>query len=123
MKPHTTAVSLLVFRFIIDGLESSVIIPTIKVYLNNDFNTTAEFVGPVMAAYGIGGLLSGFTLGRLSDLTQRPDFIIVFCSILSAFGNFLYALASNKNYLVLARFISGFNTNAICIGGHFNPTF
>ena len=109
-------VLLLSFRFFVDGFELCCILPTLETYVRKHFHLDNYYVGVVLGAYGIGGMLSGVVLGQFADKKGRGDPFIIAGTILSAAGNLIYSLGGSIWWLVLGRFLAGINTDAIVIG-------
>ena len=113
---YQIAILLLSFRYFTDGLENSMILPTVTEYMNTRFNESISYVGLALSAYGVGGIVSGPLFGTLQDWSGRGDLIIIAGSLISALGNFVYIAAAKKQYLILGRFLCGINCDAVLLG-------
>ena len=108
----------MLFRFLTDGVEYAIILPTLWPYLKSSMNADVSYVGIVLGAYAVGGLVSAPVAGYLSDnlshIYSNKLLLSVGC-FLSMTGNFLYFLAPNKEYVTIGRFIAGFGVDPIIL--------
>jgi len=106
----------LAFRFLSDGVEYSIILPTLYNYLVKRYETDVSYVGVVMAAYAFGGLISAPFIGPLADKTGATKNIITFGCIVSFLSNMSYAFSPTKELVALARFFAGLNCDPLVLG-------
>ena len=106
----------LAFRFFTDGVEYSIILPTLYNYLVKRYETDVSYVGVVMAAYAFGGLISAPFIGPLADRTGETKNIITFGCIVSFLSNMSYAFSPTKELVALARFFAGLNCDPLVLG-------
>lgn len=106
----------LAFRFFTDGVEYSIILPTLYNYLVKRYETDVSYVGVIMAAYAFGGLISAPFIGPLADRTGETKNIITFGCIVSFLSNMSYAFSPTKELVALARFFAGLNCDPLVLG-------
>lgn len=101
------------FYGFLTGTDFAVIIPTLWDRLSLQYNADGAFLGAVMSAYSVTGVLCGLLLGKLSD--DKPNKTKLFylgAIFFSIAGHILYFIGINKYVILLARAISG-----LCLGG------
>ncbi|XP_059152559.1 uncharacterized protein LOC131938519 isoform X2 [Physella acuta] len=96
-----------VFIFICGGIEYAVILPTLWLYLRNNYNSPEYMLGLVLSAYSVAAFLSSPVLGRLTDRFHCTKKIFLICSTFELAGSFLYFIGISQWLCVSSRFISG----------------
>ena len=103
------------YRFLTDGVEYAIVIPTLHDYLRENFNQDVRYTGIVLSCYAMGGLVSAPIMGHLSDkLGSGKNLLIIGC-FLSVIGNLLYFSAPEKEFVALGRFIAGIGIDPIVL--------
>lgn len=107
----------MMFRFLTDGVEYAIILPTLWDYLKTK-NCEVSYIGIVLGVYAIGGLISaplaGYISDKLADKISTGILLSVGCC-LSVVGNFIYFIAPTKEFIALGRFIAGFGVDPIVL--------
>ncbi|XP_030583241.1 major facilitator superfamily domain-containing protein 8 [Archocentrus centrarchus] len=92
--------------FLLSGVEYAVILPTIWSYLQT-LDAAPYFLGLVLSAFSLSGLLSGPLFGHWSDRTRSTKKIILFANIFEIVGNFMYLMGYSKWLLLSSRLVAG----------------
>ena len=106
----------ILLREICDGMELSIIVPSIQDHMIYDYNhdkilDTKNFsifwASRIFIAYFSGSIISMLIFGYLRDkyFNSRP--LILFCCFTSILGNLVFILAPSIPFLVLGRFLAG----------------
>ena len=103
------AVLCMALRFLLDGMEYAIVIPTLYGFLTK-LGINVKFLGVIGASYAIGGFIAAPIFGKISDQVGSGKSVISFGCILSICGNIIYFFARNKWYLVSARFLCGLSS-------------
>ena len=96
-------------RFLLDGLEYAIIIPTLYGFLQK-MNADVKFLGIISASYAIGGFVAAPVFGKVSDMIGSGRLTIVAGCLLSVMGNLTYFFGQNQWHLVLARLFCGLSS-------------
>lgn len=97
--------------FFLTGTEYAIILPTLNGYLNY-LDAERYFLGLVLAAFSLTGLLSAPIYGRISDRTRTSKLCVIVGNLLEIGGNFMYFASSNGKMVLAARFIAGLGAGA-----------
>ena len=115
-------------RLICDGLQQTIIVPSIQDHIANDFPETSNLTSDdfsnnkidsikwssyIFISYMIGNFISLIIYGYLRDHYFRSRTLILSGYIFVITGNLLYLLAPNLIFLLLARFLTGITTGVI----------
>ncbi|KAM9386234.1 uncharacterized protein mfsd8l1 isoform 2-T3 [Pholidichthys leucotaenia] len=92
--------------FLLSGVEYAVILPTIWRYLQT-LDAEPYFLGLVLSAFSLSGLLFGPLFGHWSDRTRTTKKIILFANVFEIIGNFMYFMGYSKWLLLSSRFVAG----------------
>jgi F0F1-type ATP synthase assembly protein I len=95
------------FFAFLTGTDFAVIIPTLWDRLNQDFNSSGSFMGLVMSAYSLSGVICGLIMGKLSDEVNKTKPFYTIAIVFSILGHILYFVGINKYVILSARAISG----------------
>lgn len=97
--------------FLLSGVEYAVILPTVWRYLQT-LDAAPYFLGLVLSAFSLSGLLAGPLFGHWSDRTRTTKKIILFANLFEIIGNFMYFMGFSKWLLLSSRFVAGIGTGA-----------
>ncbi|XP_075878709.1 major facilitator superfamily domain-containing protein 8 [Nelusetta ayraudi] len=97
--------------FLLSGVEYAVILPTVWRYLQT-LDAAPYFLGLVLSAFSLSGLLAGPLFGHWSDKTRTTKKIILFANLFEIIGNFMYFMGFSKWLLLSSRFVAGIGTGA-----------
>lgn len=103
------------YRFLTDGVEYAIVIPTLHDYLRENFNQDVRYTGIVLSCYAMGGLVSAPVMGYLSDKMGSGRNLLIIGCFLSVIGNLLYFSAPKKEFVALGRFIAGIGIDPIVL--------
>jgi hypothetical protein len=95
------------FFAFLTGTDFAVIIPTLWDRLNQDFNSSGTFMGLVMSAYSLSGVICGLIMGKLSDEVNKIKPFYTIAIVFSILGHILYFVGISKYIILAARAISG----------------
>jgi ceroid-lipofuscinosis MFS transporter 7 len=95
------------FFAFLTGTDFAVIIPTLWDRLSQDFNSSGTFMGLVMSAYSLSGVICGLIMGKFSDEVNRTKPFYTIAIVFSVLGHILYFVGINKYVLLASRAISG----------------
>jgi len=104
-----TAVFCMMLRFLLDGMEYAIVLPTLYGFLGK-MNANIDYIGIIVAAYALGGFISGPIFGQVSDRFGIGKLVICFGCCLSVVGNLIYFFATTKHHLSIARFFCGLSS-------------
>ena len=92
------------------GMEYSMIIPTVYLYLTTLIHSSYPFLfyGLIPASFHMASILSGILLGRISDKTRKIWLIHQCGNMLIMLGNFFYAFPFSSLFPLSGRILSGF---------------
>jgi hypothetical protein len=102
---------LCLFAFL-TGCDFAVIIPTLWDRLSNDYNGTGVFMGFVISAYSLCGVISGFIMGKMSDDMKNTKIFYLVSILFAIFGQCLYFFGISKYFILLSRCICGVSLGA-----------
>jgi MFS family permease len=94
------------------GVEFAVIFPSVWMYLKI-FNADYWYLGLVLSAYNMIGIVSTLLVGHLADRTGRIRFMGFLWNIAEIAGNLIYALHFHVLFPLIGRMISGFGEGYI----------
>ncbi|XP_041863205.1 major facilitator superfamily domain-containing protein 8 isoform X2 [Melanotaenia boesemani] len=97
--------------FLLSGVEYAVILPTIWRYLQI-LDAAPYFLGLVLSAFSLSGLLSGPLFGHWSDRTQTTKKIILLSNLFEIVGNLMYFMGYSKWLLLSSRLVAGLGAGA-----------
>ncbi|XP_037326308.2 uncharacterized protein mfsd8l1 [Pungitius pungitius] len=97
--------------FLLSGVEYAVILPTIWRYLQT-LEAAPYFLGLVLSAFSLSGLLTGPLFGYWSDRSGTTKKIILFANCFEIIGNFMYFMGFSKWLLLSSRLVAGIGTGA-----------
>uniref|UniRef100_A0AAQ4PX16 Major facilitator superfamily (MFS) profile domain-containing protein n=1 Tax=Gasterosteus aculeatus aculeatus TaxID=481459 RepID=A0AAQ4PX16_GASAC len=97
--------------FLLSGVEYAVILPTIWRYLQT-LEAAPYFLGLVLSAFSLSGLLTGPLFGYWSDQSGATKKIILFANCFEMIGNFMYFMGYSKWLLLSSRLVAGIGTGA-----------
>lgn len=89
------------------GIEYAVILPTLWLYLKNDFHAHPYFLGLVLSAFSFAALLFSPVIGRCADVFRRPKLLLILCTLWEVAGNCMYFMGISKWFLLGSRLVSG----------------
>ncbi|CAH1772819.1 unnamed protein product [Owenia fusiformis] len=96
--------------FLLGGIEYAVILPTIWLYLHNQFHAEQYFLGIVLSAFSFSGLFAGPIMGRWSDVAKNTKWILIFANMFEIGGNIMYFMGYSMWFILAARLIAGIGT-------------
>lgn len=99
-------------RMFFMGVEYAVIFPSVWLYLKI-FHVQYWYLGLVLSAYNMVGILSTAIVGRLADITRKVKWICFLWNIAEIVGNFMYSLPFWVGFPLLGRMIAGFGEGFI----------
>jgi MFS family permease len=76
-------------------------------HLHREHDRWLTVTSNFLAAFSIGALISGVSLGVLADKHEKSRTIVLILNICSIIGNFMYFLGINQWVLISGRFIAG----------------
>uniref|UniRef100_K1P5J4 Major facilitator superfamily (MFS) profile domain-containing protein n=1 Tax=Magallana gigas TaxID=29159 RepID=K1P5J4_MAGGI len=89
------------------GIEYAVILPTLWLYMKNDFSARPYFLGFVLSAFSFSALLFSPVIGRCADVFRRPKLLLILCTLWEIAGNAMYFMGISKWFLLGSRLVSG----------------
>lgn len=99
-------------RMLFMGVEYAVIFPSVWLYLKI-FHVDYWYLGLVLSAYNMVGIVSTILVGRLADATRRIRFTGFIWNLTEIAGNFVYAMHFHATLPLFGRMISGFGEGYI----------
>jgi len=93
--------------FICGGIEYAVILPSLWLYLDNEYGAPEYMLGVVLSAYSVAATFCSPLWGRICDKTRKTRIIFMVCTCFEMGGSFLYFADISLATVVAARFISG----------------
>lgn len=93
--------------FLMGGIEYAVILPTLWLYMKNDFSARPYFLGFVLSAFSFSALLFSPVIGRCADVFRRPKLLLILCTLWEIAGNAMYFMGISKWFLLGSRLVSG----------------
>ncbi|CAB4006102.1 major facilitator superfamily domain-containing 8-like [Paramuricea clavata] len=99
-------------RMVLMGVEFAVIFPSVWLYLKI-FNADYWYLGLVLSAYNMIGIISTLLVGHLADSTGQIRFMGFLWNIAEIAGNLIYALHFHVAFPLIGRMISGFGEGYI----------
>lgn len=97
--------------FFLTGAEYAIIIPTLNGYLNY-LGAERYFLGLVLSAFSLTGLISAPIYGRISDRTRTSKICIIVGNVLEIGGNFMYFASTSGHMTLFSRLIAGLGAGA-----------
>ena len=94
------------------GVEFAVIFPSVWLYLKI-FDAEYWYLGMVLSAYNMVGIVSTLLVGHLADSTGQIRFMGLVWNIAEIAGNLIYALHFHVSFPLIGRMISGFGEGYI----------
>jgi len=92
--------------FLLSGIDYSIVLPTVHHYLRS-IEAETSYIGLVISALSLGAMLSAPIYAKITDRVKSARNILRVGILFSIAGNCLYFMKKDKNFVVLARFISG----------------
>lgn len=92
--------------FFLSGIDYSIVLPTVHHYLKS-IEAESRYIGMVISALSFGAMISAPIYAKLTDKARSAKMILRVGMLFSIAGNCVYFLKKEKNFVVLARFISG----------------
>ena len=99
-------------RMVLMGVEFAVIFPSVWLYLKI-FNADYWYLGLVLSAYNMVGIVSTLLVGHLADSTGQIRLMGFVWNIAEIAGNLIYALHFHVSFPLIGRMISGFGEGYI----------
>lgn len=99
-------------RMLFMGVEYAVIFPSVWLYLKI-FHVDYWYLGLVLSAYNMVGIVSTILVGRLADATRRIRLTGFLWNLAEITGNFVYAMHFNVTFPLFGRMIAGFGEGYI----------
>ena len=99
-------------RMVLMGVEFAVIFPSVWLYLKI-FNADYWYLGLVLSAYNMVGIISTLLVGHLADSTGQIRFMGFLWNIAEIAGNLIYALHFHVSFPLIGRMVSGFGEGYI----------
>lgn len=87
---------------------TSVILPTLWLYIEDRFNSPPYMLGILLSAYSLAAMVSSPILGRWSDKARKPKVILILCAVIQVGGNIMYFLGLSPWLLLASRLVTGF---------------
>ncbi|XP_005104218.1 uncharacterized protein LOC101859427 [Aplysia californica] len=103
------------FIFLCGGIEYAVILPTLWLYLHNEYGVPEYMLGLVLSAYSVAAALASPVTGRVSDRTRNSKRIFIVCTLFELGGSFLYFADVSVAMCLVSRFISGLGAGSEAI--------
>lgn len=94
------------------GVEYAVIFPSVWLYLQT-FHVDYWYLGLVLSAYNMVGIVSTVLVGRLADATRKIRLTGFIWNLTEIAGNFVYALHFHQILPLFGRMIAGFGEGYI----------
>ena len=94
------------------GVEYAVIFPSVWLYLKI-FHVDYWYLGLVLSAYNMVGIVSTALVGRLVDITRKVRFTGFLWNLAEISGNFIYAMPFNVSLPLIGRMVAGFGEGFI----------
>ncbi len=99
-------------RMLFMGVEYAVIFPSVWLYLKI-FHVDYWYLGLVLSAYNMVGIVSTILVGRLADATRRIRLTGFIWNLTEIAGNFVYAMHFHFTLPLFGRMIAGFGEGYI----------
>ena len=99
-------------RMICMGIEFAVIFPSVWLYLKI-FHVDYWYLGLVLSAYNMVGIVSTVLVGRLADATRKIRLTGFIWNLTEIAGNIIYALHFNVAFPLIGRMVAGFGEGYI----------
>jgi MFS family permease len=99
-------------RMFFMGVEYAVIFPSVWLYLKI-FHVDYWYLGLVLSAYNMVGIVSTALVGRLVDITRKVRFTGFLWNLAEISGNFIYAMPFNVSLPLIGRMVAGFGEGFI----------
>lgn len=99
-------------RMLFMGVEYAVIFPSVWLYLKI-FHVDYWYLGLVLSAYNMVGIVSTILVGRLADATRRIRLTGFIWNLTEIAGNFVYAMHFHVTLPLFGRMIAGFGEGYI----------
>lgn len=99
-------------RMICMGIEFAVIFPSVWLYLKI-FHVEYWYLGLVLSAYNMVGIVSTVLVGRLADATRKIRLTGFLWNITEIVGNIVYALHFHVAFPLIGRMVAGFGEGYI----------
>ncbi|CAB3998336.1 major facilitator superfamily domain-containing 8-like [Paramuricea clavata] len=99
-------------RMFFMGVEYAVIFPSVWLYLKI-FHVDYWYLGLVLSAYNMVGIVSTALVGRLVDMTRKVRFTGFLWNLAEIAGNFIYAMPFWVGLPLIGRMVAGFGEGFI----------
>jgi MFS family permease len=99
-------------RMLFMGVEYAVIFPSVWLYLKI-FHVDYWYLGLVLSAYNMVGIVSTILVGRLADATRKIRLTGFIWNLTEIAGNFVYAMHFHVTLPLFGRMIAGFGEGYI----------
>ncbi len=99
-------------RMFFMGVEYAVIFPSVWLYLKI-FHVDYWYLGLVLSAYNMVGIVSTALVGHLVDISRKVRFTGFVWNLAEISGNFIYAMPFNVSLPLIGRMVAGFGEGFI----------
>ena len=99
-------------RMFFMGVEYAVIFPSVWLYLKI-FHVDYWYLGLVLSAYNMVGIVSTALVGHLVDISRKVRFTGFLWNLAEISGNFIYAMPFNVSLPLIGRMVAGFGEGFI----------
>ena len=99
-------------RMFFMGVEYAVIFPSVWLYLKM-FHAEYWYLGLVLSAYNMVGIVSTALVGHLVDISRKVRFTGFIWNLAEISGNLIYALPFNVSLPLIGRMVAGFGEGFI----------
>ena len=99
-------------RMFFMGVEYAVIFPSVWLYLKI-FHVDYWYLGLVLSAYNMVGIVSTALVGHLVDISRKVRFTGFIWNLAEISGNLIYALPFNVSLPLIGRMVAGFGEGFI----------
>lgn len=99
-------------RMFFMGVEYAVIFPSVWLYLKI-FHVEYWYLGLVLSAYNMVGIVSTALVGHLVDISRKVRFTGFVWNLAEISGNLIYALPFNVSFPLIGRMVAGFGEGFI----------
>nr|CAB3263801.1 major facilitator superfamily domain-containing protein 8-like [Phallusia mammillata] len=110
-KKTTVTYIIICLYYLLSGIEYAVILPTLNNYLLS-LGADKFFIGLVMSAFSLTGLLSAPLYGRFTDKTGSTKATVIFSNLFEIGGNFMYFVATSPLMVLGSRLIAGLGSGS-----------
>ncbi len=75
--------------------------------MTDRFQAKTIWLGCLISAYAMAGLVFGPLFGRIADKTRSTRYIVIFGNLFMIVGSFMYSMGISPLFLMASRFVAG----------------